>query len=434
MSSTVGDKSCQTAEGQRLQAAHDAIRHSPRPPKESPSASLLLGTRISASNVERRWNLLPDQQESHALLLDPQTQEQMPAYQGNIENFIGTVKIPVGLAGPLRVHGAHACGDYYIPLATTEAALVASYDRGARLISAAGGCTALLLEEGVGRAPGFAFRSLTDSALFVDWVRNQIENLRHAAAGTTQHGRLLDIAARVEGNHVYLHLQFSTGDAAGQNMVTIATAAVCRYITEHCPVQPHYVLIDANLGHDKKATTHSFLRVRGRGVTAEAIIPEALLVRWLHTTPQDLAKGVQMALAGGVMSGTVGFSGQFANGLAALFLACGQDVACVTESAVGMSRCEITPEGDLYATVTLPNLIVGTVGGGTRLPSQNACLQIMGLAGEGKAHALAEVCAAVCLAGDLSMMAALCSGHFVRAHKVLSRTRARSQAQSQSGE
>src|SRR5262249_42761647 len=136
--------------------------------QERTPPQVLLGTRISASNVARRWDLLPDQQENRAVLLDAQTQEQMPLYQGNVENFIGTVKVPVGLAGPLRVQGAHARGDYSIPLATTEAALVASYHRGARLISAAGGCTTLLLDEGIGRAPGFAFRSLNESAIFVD--------------------------------------------------------------------------------------------------------------------------------------------------------------------------------------------------------------------------------------------------------------------------
>jgi hydroxymethylglutaryl-CoA reductase (NADPH) len=124
---------------------------------------------------------------------------------------------------------------------------------------------------------------------------------------------------------------------------------------------------------------------------------------------------------GGVLSGTMGLHGHYANGLAALYLACGQDVACVAESAVGVTRFELTAEGGLYASVTLPNIMVGTVGGGTGLPSQRACLEVMGLAGPGKAQALAEVCAGLCLAGELSIIGALCSGDFSRAHRVLAR-------------
>src|SRR5690606_4053218 len=134
--------------------------------------------------------------------------------------------VPVGVAGPLRVNGLAAQGDYYVPLATTEAALVASYHRGACVITLAGGCTTLLLNEGVSRAPAFAFRGLVEAGNFVVWCLGRIDAFRAVAEATTRHGKLKDVRVHIEGNHVYLVLDYTTGDAAGQNMVTIATQAV----------------------------------------------------------------------------------------------------------------------------------------------------------------------------------------------------------------
>lgn len=376
---------------------------------------------ISQEALEPRWQILAARPESRAALVDPQTLDQMACYQRNIENFIGTVKLPVGLAGPLRVNGLFAQGDYYIPLATTEAALVASYNRGAKLLSEAGGCTAMLLDEGIGRAPGFAFRTLEECGLFVTWAISQREALKREAERTTRYGQLIDMRVTIEGNHVYLHFQYTTGDAAGQNMVTIATEAICTYIHDHSPVRPQYFFVEANLSGDKKASAQSFRSVRGKKVSAEVTLPAALVHKRLHTTPEQMATYWRMAALGGVLSGTMGVHGQYANGLAALYIACGQDPACVAESAVGVTRFEITAQGGLYAAVTLPNVMVGTVGGGTGLPSQQACLNVMGLAGPGKARALAEVCAGLCLAGELSIVGALCSGDFAHAHQRLAR-------------
>ncbi|BAU50284.1 3-hydroxy-3-methylglutaryl CoA reductase [Sulfurifustis variabilis] len=390
-------------------------------PKSHAFARIPREPHITAETVEARWQALAAPGERRERLLDAQTRAQMEAYQRNIENFIGTVKLPVGIAGPLRVNGLHAQGDYVVPLATTEAALVASYSRGSQLITRAGGCTALLLNEGVSRAPGFAFRDLIEAGRFVSWVLSQMDAFRAAAATTTRHGRLLDLRVTVEGNHVYLGFDYATGDAAGQNMVTIATEAVCRYILEHTPVEPQYSFVEANLSGDKKASALSFLSVRGKKVTAEVHLPAELVKAGLHTTPEQMVNYWRMSAMGGVLSGTVGVQGHYANGLAALYIACGQDAACVAESAVGVTRFELTGDGDLYAAVTLPNLIVGTVGGGTGLPSQRACLELLGLAGPGHAQALAEICAALALAGELSIIGALAAGHFARAHQQLAR-------------
>jgi hydroxymethylglutaryl-CoA reductase (NADPH) len=383
------------------------------------------GSRLSADAVESRWQVVPvGGSANREQLLDPQTLAQMETYQGNVENFIGTVKVPVGLAGPLRVNGLYAKGDYCIPLATTEAALVASYSRGCQLLSEVGGCSALLLSESISRAPGFAFASLSECGLFIVWAVSQLDAFRREAEATTQHGKLIDMRVTVEGNHVYLIFEFTTGDAAGQNMVTIATEAICNFIHTNSPVQPRYYFIEANHSGDKKASAQSFLLVRGKKVSAEVTVPADLIKKRLNTTAEQLINYWRMSALGGVLSGTLGTHGHLANGLTALYLACGQDVACVAESAVGVTRFELTEQNDLYACVTMPNLVVGTVGGGTALPSQQACLDILGLAGPGHARALAEVCAGVCLAGELSITAALASGAFGRAHRVLARTKA----------
>ncbi len=378
------------------------------------------GAHVSDEAVQRRWELL-SAQESRRELLDADTDARKESFKRNIENFIGTVKVPVGLAGPLRINGLFAGGDYYVPLATTEAALVASYSRGSHLLTEAGGCTAAVLNEGVCRSPGFAFRDMREAGMFVLWATEHEDDFRRAAEATTRFGKLNDMRITIEGNHAYLCFEFSTADASGQNMVTLATDAICEYIEENCPIQPQYHYVEANLSGDKKASAQSFLLVRGRKVSAEAVVPAELIQKRLRTTPEQMVNFWRMCAMGGVLSGTMGIHGHFANGLAALYLACGQDVACVAESAVGVTRFEVIDKGALYATVSLPNIMVGTVGGGTGLPSQKACLDILGLAGAGKAQALAEVCAGLCLAGELSLMGAMCSGDFSRAHRLLAR-------------
>jgi hydroxymethylglutaryl-CoA reductase (NADPH) len=264
---------------------------------------------------------------------------------------------------------------------------------------------------------------LEEAKLFARWAVSQADAFREASKQTTRHGRLLDVQVTLEGNHVYLLFHFATGDAAGQNMVTVATDAICAYIESTSPIGPQYWFIEANVSGDKKASSRSLQSRRGRRVSAEVRLHPEIVLKRLHTTPERMADYWRMAALGGVLSGTIGVQGQYANGLTALYLACGQDVACVAESAVGVTRFEVTREGELYCAVTLPDLAVGTVGGGTELPSQRACLEILGLAGPGHAPAFVEVCAAVCLAGEISLAASLCAGTFARAHRVLARTR-----------
>lgn len=341
--------------------------------------------------------------------------------RGNIEHFIGMTQIPTGVIGPLRVNGFHAHGDFYVPLATSEGTLVASYHRGARLISEAGGASCLATIEQVQRAPGFEFASIAEAGEFATWASGEFDHFREVAATRTHHGKLIDLLVHMETRTVYLMFAYYTGDASGQNMVTLCTEAICQDILERTPVRPRRWFIESNLSGDKKATALSFMNTRGRKVMAEVTVPRALVERILHTTPELMCEYWRMSFIAGVQSGSIGVTGHFANGITAVFLACGQDVACVSEAAVGINRFELTPEGDLYCGVDLPNLISGTVGGGTRLPTAVECLRLMECEGTGHAAKFAEICAAVVLAGELSIAGAIAAGEFTRAHQKLGR-------------
>ncbi|NIR30225.1 MAG: hydroxymethylglutaryl-CoA reductase, partial [Gammaproteobacteria bacterium] len=348
----------------------------PRQAQASPGAD---ATRSPLDLARERWDRLHASEEARRLVLDEQAVAHAESYEHNVENYIGTVKVPVGLAGPLRLEGRFAVGDFYLPLATTEAALVASYNRGARLITEAGGCTAMVLDEGLARSPGFAFGSLAEAAAFADWIHTEYATLQRVAASTTRHGRLIDVHTLIEGNHVYLDLEFTTGDAAGQNMATFAADALLGHIERRSPVKPRYGFLEANHSGDKKASARAFLGVRGKRVSAEIVVPAALVEQRLHTSVERMIDYWRMAALGGVLSGTIGVQGHYANGLAALYIACGQDAACVAESAVGVTRFEPAEAGALYVSVTLSAVVAGTVGGGTKLPSQQACLRILDL-------------------------------------------------------
>ena len=364
--------------------------------------------------LEARGMELP-QLAGRGVEVDPET------LRGNIEQYVGMSQVPTGVIGPLRVNGVHAHGDYYVPLATTEGTLVASYHRGARLASRAGGVAALVTTEQVQRAPGFAFASLADAAVFAAWATTQFEHLRDVAGTRSKHGQLIDLLAHIEANHVYLILAYHTGDAAGQNMVTFCTEAVCEALLAGSPIKPVSWFIEANMSGDKKATVLSFLHTRGRHVMAEVTLPRRLVEKGLHTTPDRMAEYWRMSFVGGAQSGSIGVSGHVANGIAALFLACGQDVACVSEASVGITRLELTAAGDLYCAVTLPNLIAGTVGGGTRMPTARECLRILRCEGAVEnrqtASKFSEIVAAVALAGEISIVGAICAGEFSGAHR-----------------
>lgn len=342
------------------------------------------------------------------------------SYGRAVENYVGIVPVPVGLCEPLRINGASASGNFEIPLATTEAALVASYSRGARCISRSGGCSARALDRGIGRAPAFIFDSLEEAASFVDWALCKFDTFCRVASTVSRYAKLVSVNPIIEANIVYLELTYLTGEAAGQNLVTKATEAILRYITEDSRPTPRRVYIEGNTSGDKKPVARALSRVRGRRTSADIVIPAGVLRTCLGVSSKEMTEYAVVAANGAVLSGAVGSTGHIANALAAFFIACGQDVACVAESAVGVTRFE-DRSGALYASITLTSLVVGTVGGGTGLPVQRGHLDRMGLAGVGSADAMSEVCAALCLAGELSIAASICSGDFARAHRVMSR-------------
>ncbi len=374
----------------------------------------------SAGSAARFWESRPPA--IRDTLCGDDVMAAIPLYAANIENMVGLARMPVGIAGPLAIRGLHADGDYLVPLATTEAALVASYARGCHVITRSGGAVAALVSEGVLRSPAFVFADILEAGEFVAWVATQGEAIASAVAGATRHGTLEEIEPTIDNDIVFLSFRFATGDASGQNMVTIATDVICRDLVARAPVKPRHWFIEGNFSGDKKASHLGMITGRGRKVSASVTIPDALLEQLLQTSSDQMLAYSRVAALGAQLSGQLGAQGHFANGLAALYIATGQDAACVAESAVGFTRMEPRP-GGLFMSVTLPNLMVGTVGGGTGLPTQRAALELMGLHGNGKAAALAEVTACLCLAGEISIMAAIASGHFTRAHDRLARGR-----------
>lgn len=342
--------------------------------------------------------------------------------RGNVECQIGWCQVPVGVIGPLRISGLNASGDFFVPMATTEGALVASYNRGAKLISRAGGARAACISESVSRAPCFLFRDLVDAGVFVNWALPRIGGFQEIVSRETRHGDLVDLKLTINGSTIFLTFEYTTGDAAGQNMVTVATEAICRNLVEHSPVKPTAWYLDGNLSGDKKASMLSFLGVRGKKVIAEAILDAAAVRETLHCSPVEMARYSHTSFIGGVQSGSIGVQGHFSNALTAIYLACGQDVACVSESAVGITDMTVDDEGGLQVHVSLPNLIVGTVGGGTHLPTARECLRLMDCEGEGRVRKLAEICAVTAMAGEISIIGAMASGEFGAAHQRHRRT------------
>jgi len=345
------------------------------------------------------------------------------ALPGNIENFIGVAQVPLGLAGPLRVNGEHAQGDYYVPMATTEGTLVASYNRGMRLLSEAGGVRATVVDDRMQRAPVFVLENALAARDLAEWIDAHLPEVRAAAESTTSVGRLVEIERYHVGPMLYLRFDYTTGDAAGQNMVGRATFAACEWIQQSHPDHPHYLLSGA-IDTDKKHSQINMLRTRGRRVVAETTLPADLLSRHMGVTPQQLFRARQYSQAGGFMAGSASTGAHAANGLAALFIATGQDVANVAESHASMVYSQVTDAGDYYWSITLPALIVATVGGGTGLATQRECLQMLGCYGPGRVRAFAEICAAVVLAGEVSLSSAVLAGDWVSSHERLGRNRA----------
>lgn len=341
---------------------------------------------------------------------------------GNIEHFTGVAQVPVGLAGPLRIDGEHARGDFYVPLATTEGTLVASYNRGMRLLAECGGVRTTVVEQSMQRAPVFVFDDARAARDFGAWIDAHFADIKTAAETTTRIGKLQSIGQYAIGPLRYLRFNYTTGDAAGQNMSGKATHAACEWIVAHHPDHPRYIL-SGNIDTDKKHSQINTLLTRGRRVVAEAVVRDEVLRKVMGVDARTLFAARQISMAGATLAGSANNGSHAANGLAALFIATGQDAANVAESHAGITYVRLLDNGDYYWSITLPALIVATVGGGTGLPTQRECLELLGCAGPGHADKFAEICAATVLAGETSLASAVIAGDWVTSHERYGRNR-----------
>ena len=344
--------------------------------------------------------------------------------KGNIENFTGVAQIPIGFAGPLTIHGEYAKGDFVVPLATTEGTLVASYNRGMKILNLSGGVTVSISGDSMQRAPVFVFDNAVQARNFVEWVKDHTDKIGKEAEATSSVAKLQYIDPFLASKFAFLRFNFSTGDAAGQNMVGRATFAACSWILDNYDEAPiRHFYLESNLATDKKASQVNMMRTRGKRVTAEAVIDREVLIQHMRVEPENLAYHWGVANIGSILSGANNNGLHSANGITAMFIATGQDVANLAESSAGIVYAELTPEKNLYLSITIPSLIVATYGGGTGLATQRESLELLGCYGKDKVRKFAEIVGGVVLAGEISLAAAISSLDWVSSHEQYGRNR-----------
>ncbi len=340
--------------------------------------------------------------------------------RGNIENPIGVAQIPMGIAGPVLVQGRYAQGLFYVPMATTEGALIRSYERGMVALSKSGGVQVSIQADENQISPTFFFTDVHAARDFTEWLPGQLPHLREAAESTTRHGRLTGLHCYQMGRQVIVNLGYATGDAQGMNMIVKATEQACRWIERNYPHIRYFIF--SGMCSEKRPSGYLLTRGKGKRVTAGAVVTHEALRLYLHCTARQLFEVWHSTMLGHLHANAVGYNAHYANGLTAIFIATGQDVANVVNAACGITYFELHEEG-LFVSLTLPALTVATVGGGTGLPTPREALGIMGCAGSGKAKKFAEIVAAAVLGGEISMGAAITTGEFVAAHEHYGRNR-----------
>ncbi|MFA9288998.1 MAG: hydroxymethylglutaryl-CoA reductase [Weeksellaceae bacterium] len=332
------------------------------------------------------------------------------------ENLIGAVTIPLGVAGPLQIRGQHLQKTVYVPLATTEGALVASISRGCKAITEAGGAIVALEHIGATRGPVFKTSGIEESFKLRAWMESHTEELKQLAASTSSHLKLKNFQVQPMGTNVYIRFAYDTGDAMGMNMVTFATEKLVRFIEQETKVE--CVALAGNFDIDKKPAWLNSIQGRGRKGWAEVVLTAYNLEKNLKTTAEKLYEiVVRKSWGGSMMSGSLGFNAHFANVIAAFFAATGQDLAQVGEVSQGITYAEVRGE-DLYFSVYMPDIMIGTVGGGAGLVTQSEARSIMGVT---QANEIAEILVAAVLAGELSLHGALAEQTLATAHKKLGR-------------
>jgi hydroxymethylglutaryl-CoA reductase (NADPH) len=317
----------------------------------------------------------------------------------------------------LLVNGQQAQGEFYVPLATSEGTLVASYNRGMKVLHRSGGVKCAVVGDNMQRAPVFIFDDAAAAARFVDWVRDHLTGIRAAAEATDPFVKLDYIDPYLSNSFAFLRFNFKTGDAAGMNMVGKATFAACNWILQRCAeIDIKRFYLESNFATDKKASMVNIMHTRGKRVTAEALIKREALLDIMDAEPESIYEHYKVSTIGSMLSGAVNNGCHSPNAITAMFIATGQDVANVSESSAALLFADLTAERDLYMSVTLPSLIVATCGGGTGLPTQRECLEALGCYGVGKVHKFAEIVAGTVLAGEISLAAAISSLDWVSSH------------------
>lgn len=348
------------------------------------------------------------------------------AAKRNCENMIGVAQVPMGIVGPLTVRGEHTDGDVWVPMATTEGALLASINRGCAAIRQAGGAAVHVEDVGMTRAPVFRTGSHRETRAFLAWVRDHENELRSVASGTSRFLTLTEVRPYTFGTTIFLRFRFTTGDAMGMNMATIACDRIVRDLIEPQTGIP-CVALSGNYCVDKKAASVNFNEGRGKRIHAEVVLDASVLRDILKTDAASLIEvQYRKNLLGSIAAGSMGYNAHFANVLSAVFLATGQDPAHVVGGSTGVTCMERRPNGAVYASIFIPDAPLGAIGGGTSLNTQSEALRILGVVPdpERPGHAamrLAEIVGAAVLAGELSLMAAFTTSDLARAHERLGR-------------
>lgn len=334
------------------------------------------------------------------------------------ENLIGSTILPLGVAGPIRIHNLEfGIKNYYLPLATTEGALVASVSRGCKAINLSGRVTTFVENVGVTRGPVYETSGLQESFEFKNWLEYNFKLLKIEAEKTSSHLKLLKYETSIVGDNVFVRYFFNTGEAMGMNMVTIATTAINQLIKSKTKVR--CLSVSGNFCIDKKPAWLNFISGRGKRVWAEVTLKKEVVEQVLKSTPEKIFDvWLAKCMIGSAMAGSLGFNAHFANIVAAFFAATGQDLAHVVEGSIGMTTCKVLKNGNLYVSVYLPAVIIGTVGGGTKLKTKQEALSIVGAK---NSIQLAEVLSGAVLAGEISLLASLAEGTLAKAHSELGR-------------
>ena len=341
-------------------------------------------------------------------------------YMGNIENLIGVTQVPTGIIGPVKIKGDYAKGDFYVPLATTEGAIISTYHYGANVVNKTEGISTKVLSNNIHISPAFEINNLSDAIYFIEWINTNFVEIKKQAESTTKHGILKSIDTNIVGQRVVVKFNYYTADAQGMNMINVATDFACKFISNQTKKK---FFIRSNFSSVKKISIRNCFEGYGRDVVAEVVLSKKILKMMLKVTPEQMLEQFHLCYTVSAEAGMLGVNAQASNAIAAIYLACGQDIADLSTSTICNGICNINSNGDLFASVHLSNLLIGTVGGGTGLGTQRECLEMIDCYGKDKADKLAEVIAAVVLCGEIATTAALANGNFIQAHATLGRNK-----------